>query len=249
MDQSGQINKDSSVLPHSRDKSAVRTYFVTGLAIFLPLAVTLAIVVYLVDFLTLPFVGIVQPILAWLHLFQNGFLFFSHDQILGYISQGLVLIVLFLFTVLLGALTRWVTVHYFLRAGDYLLERIPVVRTVYKTTQDLTKTILTAKSKSFKQVALVPFPNATQYSIGFVTQENVAGLKEEPLVAVFVPTTPNPTCGFMMLFPKKEVTVLEMSIEDAFKYIISCGVVAPAMNPFVSSNVASTAESGGISRP
>lgn len=209
----------------------MRKYFLTGLAILLPLALTVFIVTFLVNLFTAPFIGIVKPILASLDLFQNGLLFLTADQLLQYVSQALIIVFLFGVTLMLGFLTRWFVVHYFIRLGDYILHRIPLVNTVYKTSQDVIKTIFTGGTKSFKQVALVPFPHSSTRSIGLVTREEVTGSEGEKLVAVFVPTTPNPTSGFLMMFKREDTVFLDMAVEDAFKYIISCGVIASPFNP------------------
>ena len=209
----------------------MKKYFVTGLAILLPLAMTIAIVTFIVNLLTNPFIGAVKSVLGQLNLFQEGILFLSPEQVLQYSSQGLILLLLFFVTVIFGILTRWVVVHYFISLGDFILHRIPLVNTVYKTSQDVSKTIFTSGAKAFKQVAFVPFPHNTTRSIGLVTREEVACADGQKLVAVFVPTTPNPTSGFLMLFKRSDIVYLDMSVEDAFKFIISCGVITTPFTP------------------
>ena len=203
----------------------MKKYFLTGLALLLPIALTLAIVTFVVNVLTAPFIGFVKPLLGRWNLFQDGFLFLSARQVLQYGSQGLILLLLFACTVLLGWLTRWFFMHYFIRVSDYILHRIPLFNTIYKTSQEVIKTIFASETRSFKQVALVPFPNVHTQSIGLVTKEGITGLNKQELTAVFVPTTPNPTSGFMILFNRDDITLLDMAVEDAFKYIISCGVI------------------------
>lgn len=207
--------------------------FITGLVILLPLALTLTILMFFINLFTGPFVGVVREFLESHNLFQKGFLFLSASQIQQYFSKFLILIFLFFFTVLLGVLTRWVVVHYLIRLGDYIFHRIPFVRSIYKTSQDVIKTIFTSSTKSFKQVVLAPFPNPQTYSMGLLTGEHVSqieGLDKEKRVAVFVPTTPNPTSGFLMIFKSKDLIYLDISVEDAFKYIISCGVILTPFN-------------------
>ncbi|ADI38403.1 putative uncharacterized protein [Waddlia chondrophila 2032/99] len=210
----------------------MRRYFITGLILLLPLALTIAIVVFVVNFFTNPFVGAVKETLQHIGLFHQGILFLSAEQVQLYFSRLIILLLLFLFTVLLGVLTRWVIIHSFIRLGEYIFHRIPIVRSIYKTSKDVINTIFTDQTKSFKQVVLVPFPNADTYSIGLVTREDIKDLtnqKKGDYIAVFVPTTPNPTSGFLMLFDRKDVVFLDMKIEEAFKYIISCGVI---LTPF-----------------
>jgi uncharacterized membrane protein len=211
----------------------MKKYFVTGLVLLLPLAMTIAILVFIVNFFTNPFTDLVRDIFERYGLLQKGFLFLSAYQLQLYVSKLLVLLTLFFFTVFLGILTRWVIVHYLIRFGDYIFHRIPIVRTIYKTSQDVIRTIFGSSARSFKQVVLVPFPNKETYSVGFVTKDDIPSLKENSgttHISVFVPTTPNPTSGFLMIFSADDLIHLNMTVEDAFKYIISCGVI---LTPFV----------------
>jgi uncharacterized membrane protein len=222
----------------------MRKYFITGLVLLLPLAMTIAITVFIVNLFTGPFIGFVQHFLNSYKLFQEGFLFLSKEQIQLYFSQFFILFLLFFFTVLLGIVTRWFVVHYFIRFGEYIFEKIPIVRSIYKTSKDVIKTIFTTSTRSFKQVVLVPFPNKETLGIGLITKENVENKepheKDEHLIAVFVPTTPNPTSGFLMLFKRKDLVYLDMKIEDAFKYIISCGVVDAPFKALVEEKIDET---------
>lgn len=205
--------------------------FITGLVILLPLATTLFIVAFAFNFLTGPFAGILNPIFNYYGFFKKGFLFLSPEQTQQYVSQLLVFISLFLFTVALGAIARWFFIHYLIQFWDWVLYRIPIVRTIYKTSQEVMKTIFTTETNSFKQVVMVPFPNADSYALGLITKEELLIHTQSPLVAVFVPTTPNPTSGFLLMLDKKELIYLDMRIEDAFKYIISCGVIHAPFKP------------------
>lgn len=208
----------------------MKKYFITGLVILLPLALTLAIVVFVSNFLTGPFVGIVRGILGYFELLDTGFLFMSPELVQTIVSKIIILVLLFFFTVMLGAIGRWFFFHYLLKVWDYVMHRIPFVSTIYKASQDVIKTVFASKSKSFKQVVLVPFPNPDTYSIGLVTSENLQPLSNSlQLTSVFVPTTPNPTSGFLMLYDEKDLIYLDMKVEDAFKYVISIGMI---VSPF-----------------
>jgi uncharacterized membrane protein len=205
----------------------MKKYFITGLVILLPVALTIAIVLFVFNLLTVPLSGIVTSFFNRYHLFEDGFLFLSSDQLQQLISQLLVLVIIFFFTVLLGVIARNVFSHYFISLGESILHRIPMVNTIYKTSKDVVKTMFTSSAKSFKQVVLVPFPSAKVYSIGLITREDLPSV--DPLhstkIAVFVPTTPNPTSGFMMLYSPDEIHYLDMSVENAFKFVVSCGVI------------------------
>lgn len=198
--------------------------FITGLVILLPLATTIFIVAFAFNFLTGPFAGILYPVFKHYGLFENGFWFLTSEQIKQSVSQLLVFIFLFLFTASLGAIARWFFIHYLIQFWDWVLYRIPIVRTIYKTCQDVIKTIFTSEAKSFKQVVMVPFPSVDARALGLVTRDDLL-IEGSTLVAVFVPTTPNPTSGFLLMFNKSDLTYLDMRVEDAFKYIISCGVI------------------------
>lgn len=208
----------------------MKKYFITGLIILLPLAVTLAVIVFIFNFLTVPFAGGLSALLRHYNLLENGFFIFSDKQIQFFISQIFVLLFMFFFTVLLGYIARWFFVNFLIRIWDYIFHKIPFVSALYKTCKDVINTIFASKTKSFKQVVLVPFPSLESKSIGLVTQDNLRWYKDNPpLTAVFVPTTPNPTSGFLMMFDPKDITYVDMKVEDAFKYVISCGVI---LNPF-----------------
>lgn len=223
----------------------MKKYFVTGLVILLPLALTLAIVVFVFNFLTEPFVGIIQSILAHYNLLETGFLFMSPEQVQHFASQVIIFFLLFSFTTALGAFARRVFVHYLLRLSDYIFQSIPFISAVYKTCKDVIKTIFTSNTNSFKQVVLVPFPYADTYSIGLVTREDLPGVVEdsEKSIAVFVPTTPNPTSGFLMLFREEDLLYIDMPIEEAFKYVISCGVILPPFKTIKKKNATSQTSS------
>ncbi len=208
----------------------MRKSFITGLVILLPLALTLAIVVFIFNLLTVPFLGIVKAVFDHYRLFENGFLFLNADQLQNLIAQILILGSLFCLVIGLGFIARWFFFHTFIKFTDYIVEKIPLVNSIYKACQEVIKTLFTSKTKSFKQVVLVPFPNAKTFSIGLITREVLPGLEgtdHAKSVAVFVPTTPNPTSGFLMMFKQEDLVYLDMKVEEAFKFIISCGMIYP----------------------
>ncbi len=210
----------------------MRKYFITGLAILLPLALTLIIVFFLFNLLTDPFAGMVKAIFDYYNLFQRGFWFLTAEQLRRLISKVLILFFLFFLTVGIGFIARLFFVRYLIRITEKIFHKLPFISTIYNTSKDVIKTIFRAKRRSFKQVVFVPFPNENTYSLGLVTRERISGLEGTPhahSIAVFVPTTPNPTSGFLMLYKPEDVVLLEMSVEDALKYTISCGVI---MAPF-----------------
>ncbi len=213
----------------------MKKYLITGLVTLLPLTVTVLILLFLFNAITFPFVGIVDLLLQRDHLFESSFLVFTAEQVRFFISQVLVLIFLTSFIILLGAVARWFLFRYFLKLWEKLIKYIPVVSSIYKTCQDVIKTIFSSNARSFKQVVMVPFPRAGSYGLGLITCDNLVfdhpNLPEK-MVAVFIPTTPNPTSGFVILCQEKELIYLDMKVEDAFKFVISCGVLPVPMEQF-----------------
>lgn len=212
----------------------MKKYFLTGLIILLPLAVTIAVLVFLINFLTQPFVGMVSAVLLKMNLLNRNFLFLSSEHLVRYTSQIVILILLFITTVLLGAITRWFIINSLFRLGDKIIHRIPIVNTVYKTTQEIIKTLFSKDKNSFKQVVMVPFPRDGVYVIGLVSRdapEICSSSTNKDLVSVLVPTTPNPTTGFLLMYPRDQLLCVDMRPEDAIKYIVSCGVIIPPIKP------------------
>ncbi len=205
-----------------KEEKEMKKYFASGVVVLLPLALTFWIVSFIIGVLTTPFLGIAATILAALGLHNVSFLFLSPEQVLQFASTLLVLIFLIFFILGIGAIGRHFFFKYVMKLSDALLHKIPVISTVYKTSQELIQTILTTSNKSFKQVVLVPFPTAESWCIGLVTRDDE---EMENRIAVFVPTTPNPTSGFLVLFNRDQVVPLDMKVEEALRYVISCGVL------------------------
>lgn len=187
--------------------------FLTGLIFLLPIALTIALVVWLVNTLTLPFLFITVEYLSS---------FITNPSLLLMTARLLILIVLFLFTLIIGALTRWVVIHYLISFGEAVLQRIPLVNLIYRTLREFIHTLFSQQSNSFKQVVLVSFPQNGMKMLGFITNEEAH--KEK--FFVFIPTAPNPTSGFLVLSDKEHVTPLKMSVEEAIKAVLSCGATS-----------------------
>lgn len=208
----------------------MKKYFITGLVILLPVVVTIGIVIFVLDFLTKPFMGFVTPLFTKLGFQHLNFYIFSPEQVMRFVSQILILIVLFFIILGLGVVARWIIFRYVIQISDSILHRIPLVNKVYKTTQDIIKTLFSSDKDSFKQVVMVPFPHEGTYSLGLVSQESPQTCKDAlgtDLLSVFVPTTPNPTTGFLLIYKRKDLIFLDMKTEDAVKYVVSCGVITP----------------------
>ncbi len=208
----------------------MKKYFITGLVILLPLALTVAIIAFIVNFLTKPFIGMVSSYLMRFHFVNRGFLFLSPEQLIRYGSQLIILVGIFFIMVLIGMFARWFFVKSLIGLSDKILHRIPLVNKVYKTTQEIIKTLFSKDKNSFRQVVMAPFPHSNAYVLGLVARESPQICETHvgtDLLSILVPTTPNPTTGFLLMYKKKDLIYLDLRPEDAIKYIVSCGVITP----------------------
>jgi uncharacterized membrane protein len=200
----------------------IKKYFISGLAFLLPIAITLAILNFVIEILTKPFHSLFFQLLN-----QIGI---SDNTILLQASRIFILMLLFVLTLVVGALVRWFITRKVIRLGEYIISHIPLINKVYKASQDVIHTLIASPTSSFKQVVMVPFPNENSFCLGLLVKE---GPKEcqtssgQELLSVFVPTTPNPTTGFILMFTKEQVRFTDITVEDALKYIISCGMIIP----------------------
>ena len=200
----------------------MRKIFLTGLACLFPFTVTIFIVSWLLRVLTKPFVGIVAPLLHNLPI--SG-----HLTLI--LSQILVLVALFFFILVLGAVGRWFVLSKILKIGDRLLNCIPLFNKIYKTSKDAIAGFFSDHSKSFQQVVMVPFPSSEFYVLGFISaqapEESRDKNEQTQMVSILIPTAPNPSTGFLIMRPTVDLIYLDMPCSEALKYVVSCGVVTP----------------------
>lgn len=204
------------------EKKEMKKYFITGLVTLLPLAVTIWVVHFFVNFLTKPFVGIVSFLLDHLPI--------ASPQLIRTISQILILIAFFFLILIVGTLARKFFYNRLVSFGDGLLDKIPLVNKVYKTSKEIVNAFFGSKQKFFSQVVLLPFPYPGSYCIGLIAKEaprTCSQAENHELMSVFIPTTPNPSTGYLVMCKKSELVYLEMKTEEAIKYVVSCGVIQP----------------------
>jgi uncharacterized membrane protein len=208
----------------------MRRYFLTGLILLLPIVLTIVIIAFVVRTLTSPFVGIVSHFLSQLELSENSMMLLGNDKIITLVSQVIILVGFFVVIFLLGMVARWFFIHWFIRIGEYILHKLPLVNKVYKTSKEIVSHLFGEDKKTFKQVVLVPFPKEGIYTLGFLSEKAPREINEalkSEMVSVFVPTTPNPTTGFTVIYNSKDLYYLKMKPEAAIKFIVSCGIVHP----------------------
>ncbi|MCH7499863.1 MAG: DUF502 domain-containing protein [Nitrospinae bacterium] len=201
-------------------KRRLRNIFITGILITVPVAFTLFILNFLFKLLD----NLVVP---WFikTLIRIGTPIPEDFRLPG---LGLILIVLLIFVI--GVLTQSFLGGKLVKLGEMIVDRIPVVRSIYTGAKQVVTTIAKADTKAFRKVVLVEFPRKGIYSLGFITgytEGEVQELTNAKLVNVFVPTTPNPTSGFLVFVANEEIIELTMTIEDGIKFIISVGIVTP----------------------
>jgi uncharacterized membrane protein len=143
---------------------------------------------------------------------------------------GLGLVVVAAGLILIGWGTAGVLGRFFVRVYERVLDRLPVIRGLYGATKQIFQTVLSQQSNTFREVALVQWPRKGMWTIGFITGKTEGEIRElvgEDVVNIYVPTTPNPTSGYLMFIPRRDIVILDMTIEEAIKFVISGGIVAP----------------------
>tara|TARA_B100000579_G_scaffold417936_1_gene415000 strand:- start:201 stop:884 length:684 start_codon:yes stop_codon:yes gene_type:complete len=155
---------------------------------------------------------------------------YNPETYLPFGIPGLGLLVLLIAVTLIGALTAGLIGRWLLQTGERVLNRMPVVRSIYSAIKQIFETVLAQQSNAFREAVLVEYPRRGIWAVGFITgttKGEVQNLTEEETVNIFLPTTPNPTSGFLLFVPKSDVVPLGMSVEEAVKMVISGGIVTP----------------------
>ena len=202
-----------------------RRFFLTGLLVTAPIIITIYVTWLVITFIDVKVASLLPEYLD----FRKALPF----QIPG---LGL-LIVIFVIT-LIGAITPGLIGRNLLKLGEMILFKTPVIRTVYSSIKQIMETVMSTNSKSFKEVVLVEYPRQDIWVIAFVTS-SVKGeiddkIRKSDLVSIFVPTTPNPTSGFLLFVAKKDLIYLKMPVEQAVKLVISGGIVSPKQKKLTS---------------
>ena len=200
----------------------LRGYFLTGLIIVGPVAITVYVVWWFINLVD----GWVKPLIPQSYL---------PETYLPFNIPGVGLIVGIFSLMVIGALTANLFGRTIVSYGEMMLDRMPVVRGVYRLLKQIFTTVFSKSGTSFKRVGLIEFPRRGLYAVVFVSGDPPAEVKEkvgngEKLMTVFMPNAPNPTTGFVLFMPAKDVTLLDMSIDDGAKLVISAGLVAPAQD-------------------
>tara|TARA_Y100000591_G_scaffold268068_1_gene242234 strand:- start:55 stop:684 length:630 start_codon:yes stop_codon:yes gene_type:complete len=187
----------------------LRNYFITGIVVLIPIGLTLYLTKFIID---------VSSNLLPKELNPNFYLPFK--------IPGLEIIVTVIFITIIGGLSLSFIGKKILQIFNDLLKRIPILRTIYSAIGQLTETFAPQRRTQKKSVVLVEYPRKGIWAVGFATKDNEGEISKKTnseLVNVFIPTTPNPTSGFLIMFPKNEIKYLDMSFEEASRFIVSAG--------------------------
>ena len=195
----------------------LRAYFLAGVLVTAPIAITFYIAWLVIDFVD----SRVTPLIPAKY---------NPETYLPFGIPGLGLIIVIIVLTLVGWLAAGYLGRLFLRTGERVLARMPFVRSIYGATKQIVETVLTQQSSAFRQVVLFEYPRRGSWALGFITgqtQGEVQSLTQDEVVNVFLPTTPNPTSGYLLFVPLKELVVLDMTVEEGIKMVVSGGIITP----------------------
>ncbi|HEY9279859.1 MAG TPA: DUF502 domain-containing protein [Eoetvoesiella sp.] len=205
-----------------------KRYFITGLLIWIPLVITIWVIALLINTLE----SVVPS-------------FLTSQSLFGYRIPGFQLLLVVLIVFLSGLFGANFIGRAFVERWEQLLGRIPLVRSIYNSVKQVSDTVLSPNGQAFREAVLVQYPRHGSWTIAFLTGAptgEVAAKLAGDYVSVYVPTTPNPTSGFFLMMPREDIQVLDITVDAALKYIVSMGVVAPA----VSKEFADEAEAANV---
>ncbi|SIT14695.1 Uncharacterized membrane protein [Roseivivax lentus] len=199
--------------------SRLRASFLTGMVVILPVGLT---------------IWLVWTVIGWIDAFVLPLVpaRFNPEEYIGINLRGVGVIFLLLFTLLVGWVAKGLIGRSLIRWGETVVLRMPIVRSVYSGVKQIAETVFVQSDRSFEKACLIEYPRRGIWVIGFISTDTRGEVAEKAvttsgLVSVFIPTTPNPTSGFLLFLPVEDVIELEMTLEDAAKLVISAGLVYP----------------------
>ena len=199
----------------------IRNYLLTGIIVAAPISITLFIVWQVVNFFDTTAERFIPAR-------------YNPETYLPFSLPGLGMLFMVLVLILIGWFAAGFVGRSIMNTGEQILDRMPIVRSLYGTLKQIFETVLAQSSRSFREVVLVEYPRKGIWALGFVTGQargEIQKSNEEPLLTVFLPTTPNPTSGFLLFVPAKDAIHLDISVEDGIKMVISSGIVTPPSKP------------------
>ncbi len=217
----GAPNPKGEAHPHKsmvgRLSARLRNYLLTGILVTAPIAITFYIAWLGINFVDSRVIPLIPEK-------------YNPETYLPFDILGLGLVIVIIALMLVGWLTASFVGRLFLRTGERVLARMPVIRSIYGALKQVFETVLSHRSTAFREVVLIEYPRRGIWALGFLTgmtEGEVQNLTTEDVLNVFLPTTPNPTSGFLLFLPKEDVLVLDMTVEEGIKMVMSGGIVTP----------------------
>ena len=212
--------------------SRLRGYFLAGILVSVPIGITIWFCVSLVAYID-------ERIIPLIPKRFNPEIYLANRFGLEWDIPGLGVVILLISLTLVGALATGFAGRWLVHKGEQIMEGMPFVRSIYRVSKKLIQTVFSDQSQAFRKAAMIEYPRKGCWSMGFITADpaearlaKTAGASDDnPMVSVFVPTTPNPTSGFLLFLPKSEVKILDMPVEEAFQLLISVGIVSDEKKP------------------
>ena len=195
----------------------LRGYFLAGVLITAPIGITFYLAWLFINWVDNKMTPLLPPA-------------YNPETYLPFGIPGLGLLMACLLMTLIGALTAGILGRYWIRTSEKLLARMPVIRSVYGALKQIFETVLSHQSNAFREVVLFEYPRRGSWALGFITgttQGEIQNSTKDDIVNVFLPTTPNPTSGYLLFLPRRELVVLSMTVEEGIKMVISGGIVTP----------------------
>ena len=200
-----------------RFRRHMRGYFMAGVLVTAPIGITFYISWLLIRWVDAQVTPLLPPA-------------YNPETYLPFAIPGLGLVIVFIVLTFIGWSTAGLLGRLWTRISEHFLRRMPVIRSVYGAVKQIIETVLKQQSNAFREVVLFEYPRRGSWAIGFITgqtQGEVQNLTTDDVVNVFLPTTPNPTSGYLLFSPKKELVILDMTVEEGIKMVVSGGIVTP----------------------
>jgi len=198
--------------------SKLRAYFFTGILVTAPVAITFYMAYKIILWIDAVVAKMLPPQLK------------NYYSELPFTIPGLGVVVLIVAMIIVGMFAAGFVGRFFIRLGEWIVKKVPLISSVYSLLKQIFESFLSQRNQTFNQVVLLEYPRKGLWILGFVSTDTggeVKNILQQEMINVFIPTTPNPTSGFLIFVPRSEVRFLDMSVEEGLKFVISCGIVIP----------------------
>ena len=209
--------KINSEPPKRSFLTKIRAYFITGILVVAPITITAWLTIAIINFIDTRIERLIPPQ-------------YNPEQYLPFSLPGLGVVMMILGLIIIGMLATNFLGRYFVRLGETVLDRLPIIRSLYSATKQIFETVFANQSEAFREVVMIEYPRKNSWVIGFLTGRSKGEVQQktgDDTMNIFVPTTPNPTSGFLLFVPEKDVIRMDMTVEEGIKLVVSAGIVTP----------------------